>query len=413
MRLLLYTGKGGVGKTTTAAATAAHAAARGLRTLVVSADAAHSLGDVFEVPLGPEPLTVAERLDALEVDARAVVERHWGRVRGYLVDLFRYQGIEEVIAEELALLPGAEELSTLVCVDEWARSGRYDLVVVDCAPTGSTLRLVTLPEVAHGGLRWVLRLQRAAAAVAEPIARGLVGVPLPSSEVFAEADRLFYRTLHRLRALLLARETSVRLVVTPESMVIDEARRSLTDLSLFQLAADAVVMNRLLPPEALEEAFFEAWGRTQEERLEEVEASFAPLACLTAPLQADEVRGVAALAAHGATLFAGRDPAGRLGEAPRLRFERPTAGAATLRVPLPGADPATLEVLRVDDELTIGVAGRRRRIALPAGFARLEVDRVTLRDDELAVSFTAPADPASPSCESPAGASHEGDAAGA
>ena len=386
MRLVLYTGKGGVGKTTTAAATGAVAARRGLRTLVVSADAAHSLGDVLDEPLGPAPRRVAPGLDAVEIDARQVIEAHWGRVRGYVVELLRYQGIDEVVADELALLPGAEELSTLVCVEAWAESGAWDLVVVDCAPTGSTLRLVTLPEVAHGGLRWLLRLQRAAAQVVEPLARGLVAAPLPSAEVFAEADRLLYRTLHQLRARLLSATTSVRLVVTPESMVIDEARRAWSDLCLFQLASDAVVLNRMLPDEALEEAFFREWGETQRARREEIESAFAPMACLVAPLQADEVRGVRALAQHGETLFGARDPAARLSEAPRLRFER-DAGGARVRLPLPGLDPEALEVTRIEDELVVGVAGRRRRIALPAGFARLDVAGVAYREDQLVVSF--------------------------
>lgn len=388
MRLILYTGKGGVGKTTTAAATGALAAQRGLRTLVVSADAAHSLGDVFDVRLGPEPRRLAERLDALEVDARHVIEAHWGRVRAYLVDLLRYQGIEEVVADELALLPGADELATLVSVDQWAESGDYDLILVDCAPTGSTLRLVTLPEVAHSGLRWMLRLQRATARIIEPIAKGLIGAPLPSADVFAEADRLFYKTLHRLRARLLSAETSVRIVVTPESMVIDEARRSLTDLCLFQLASDAVIVNRLLPEEALREAFFAEWGETQVERLREIEEAFSPMACLTAPLQADEVRGVEALANHAKMLFGDLDPAARLGEALRLRFERDEQGAR-IRLPLPGLDPKTLEVTRVEDELIVGVAGRRRKIALPVGFSKLDIDRISVREDELLVHFNA------------------------
>lgn len=387
MRLILYTGKGGVGKTTTAAATAAWAAERGLRTLVVSADAAHSLGDVFGASLGPEPRRLAERLDALEIDARHVIEAHWGRVRAYLVELLRYQGIDEVVADELALLPGADELATLVCVEEWASSGDYDLILVDCAPTGSTLRLVTLPEVAHSGLRWLLRLQRAAAQIVEPIARGFIAAPLPSAEVFAEADRLFYKTLHRLRARLLSAETSVRIVVTPESMVIDEARRSLTDLCLFQLASDAVIMNRMLPEEALREEFFREWGPMQAERLREVEAAFAPMPCLTAPLQMDEVRGIRALTEHGKMLFGDLDPAAHLGQALRMRFERDEEGTR-LRLPLPGLDPKTLEVSRVEDELIVGVAGRRRKIALPVGFAKLEVDRVAYRDEHLIVSFS-------------------------
>ncbi len=387
MRLLLYTGKGGVGKTTTAAATGSLAAARGRRVLLVSADAAHSLGDVLGERLSGEPLRVADGLDALEVDARRVVESHWGRVRSYLVDLLRHQGIDEVVAEELALLPGVEELATLVCVEQWSRSDAYDLVVVDCAPTGSTLRLLTLPEVAHGGLRWLLRLQRAAAHVVEPIARGLLDAPLPDAGVFAEADRLFYRTLHRLRARLLSNRTSVRLVTTPETMVIDEARRALTDLCLFQISSDAVVLNRMLPEAACREPFFRDWGRSQAERRLEVEASFAPMACLVAPLAEDEVHGVDELAEHGARLFGELDPAAMLGSRPGLRFERDADGAR-LRLPLPGVARETLEVARIEDDLVIGVAGRRRRIALPAGIARLDVERLSLRDGVLVVSFS-------------------------
>ena len=386
MRLILYTGKGGVGKTTTAAATAALAAKRGVRTLIVSADAAHSLGDVLEQSLGPEPRRLAECLDALEIDARHVIESHWGRVRTYLVELLRYQGIDEVVADELALLPGADELAALVCVEEWASSGDYDLIVVDCAPTGSTLRLVTLPEVAHSGLHWLLRLQRVVAGAVEPIARSLVGAPLPSAAVFAEADRLFYKTLHRLRARLLSAQTSVRIVVTPETMVIEEARRAFSDLCLFQLASDAVIMNRILPDEALQEEFFREWGPTQRERLREVEAAFAPMACLIGPLQADEVRGVRALARHGKMVFGDLDPAAHLGQALRMRFEHDADGTR-IRLPLPGLDPDSLEVSRVDDDLVVGVGGRRRKIALPVGFSKLEVERVAYREDQLIVSF--------------------------
>jgi len=386
MRLLLYTGKGGVGKTTTAAVTAAHAARRGLRVLVVSADAAHSLGDVLDEPLGPTPRSVAAGLDACEVDARHEIERHWGRVREYVVSLLRHQGIDEVVAEELALLPGADELATLVCVEEHAASGRYDLIVVDCAPTGSTLRLVSLPEVAHGGMRWLLRLQRAASHIAEPIARGLVGAPIPKAEVFAEAERLFFKTLRALRDRLLSEQTSVRIVVTPESMVIDEARRALTDLALFELRTDAVVMNRVLPEAALAESFFRDWGPAQDARREEVTTAFAPLPILESPLAEDEIRGASALADHGAVLFGTRDPAARLGEGAGLRFGREGEGG-WLRVPMIGRSAADLDVARIDDELVIGIGGRRRRIALPSGFASLEVERVAMEDASLVVSF--------------------------
>jgi arsenite-transporting ATPase len=352
MRLVLYTGKGGVGKTTTAAACAACAAARGRRTLVVSADAAHSLGDVLEHRLGPAPLEVAPRLFALEVDAREEVARHWGSVRDYLASLFRHQGIEEIVAEELAQLPGAEELTTLLAVEAEARAGAYELVVVDCAPSDGALRLLTLPEVATGLLRTVLRVQQAVARVVTPLARPLVSLPLPDAEVFADIERLLYGKLERLRRRVARAGTSVRLVVTPERMVIDEARRAWTELSLFELPCDAVVLNRMLPDETEELPFFRDWRRLQAERRREIEELFAPLPVLEAPLQDDEVTGLARLAAHGERLFGALAPDAVLCQPARVRFERDGDGYLAI-VPLPQADPRQLDVAKLGDELVI------------------------------------------------------------
>ncbi|MBW2270763.1 MAG: ArsA family ATPase [Deltaproteobacteria bacterium] len=388
MRVVLYTGKGGVGKTTTAAATAVHASALGHRTLLISADPAHSLGDVLGLRLGAEPVKVGDRLSALEVDARVELARHWGRIRDYLVSLFRHQGIEEVVAEELALLPGAEELTTLVAVDEHARSGHFDFIVVDCAPTDATLRLVTLPEVAHGALRILLRIQRAVAAVVTPLAAGLVPVPLPDSLVFRDAERLLYRTLKRLRARLLSADTSIRMVVTPERMAIDEARRAFTELSLFDLVCDGVVMNRLLPEAATQEEFFRDWGRIQRERVDELRRYFAPLSVFEAPLQDDEVIGLVRLADHGAQLFGDVDPAARLPSSERVRFERREDGYQ-VRIPLPGARTEELDVAVVDDELVVRAGSRRRALKLPRRIAACTLDGAVLDAGELVVAFEA------------------------
>ncbi len=381
---MLYTGKGGVGKTTTAAATAVCAAARGRRTLVASADAAHSLGDVLGQRLGPEPVSVAPRLEAIEVDARAEMARHWGRVRDYLVALLRYQGIEEIVAEELALLPGAEELTTLLAVEAHAREGAYDLVVVDCAPTDSTLRLLTLPEVVTGALRVVLRVQQALSTVVTPLARALLPVPLPGSEVFRDLERLLYRKLRRLRALVVDPATSVRLVVTPERLVIDEALRAWTDLALFEVPCDAVVMNRLLPEAAVAEPFFRDWGRLQAERLREVEDCFAPLPVLSASLQDDEVTGLERLAAHGRELFTGCEPDARLCTTQRLCFAREGSGYR-IELALPHAEPGNLEVAKLEGDLVIRAGARRRALRLPARMgghalasARLEGGRLVV-----------------------------------
>lgn len=391
MRLVLYTGKGGVGKTTTSAATAACAAARGRRVLVASADAAHSLGDVLGVPLGPKPVEVAPRLDAVEIDARVEMERHWGSIRDFLVEVFVHQGIEGVVAEELAMLPGAEEITTLLAVEDFARSGRYDFAIVDCAPTGSALRLATLPEVAHRALKLLLPTLQAISAVGAPVARKLVSIPLPGAAVFRDADELIYGRLEQLHERLTADSTSVRIVLTPERVVIDEARRAYTELSLFEVGCDAVVMNRLLPDEALREAFFRDAGRLQDERRAEVAETFAPLPLLTSPLLDDEVIGVERLAELGERVFAHCEPDARLCDAPRVRFGRDEHGYR-VDVPLPRARADEIDVSIVGDELVVRAGPLRRLLALPRAMTRLSVTGAKLDGQQLVVRFGSPID---------------------
>lgn len=391
MRLVLYTGKGGVGKTTTAAAAAVCAAERGRRTLVASSDAAHSLGDVLERRLAPEPMEIAPRLDALEIDSRVEASRHWGRIQEYLVSLFVYHGIEAVVAEELAGLPGVEELTALLAVEKLAADGQYDLVVLDCAPTGSTLRLLTLPDLARGMLRVVLPVMRALTGLATPIARRFVAAPLPDAKVFGDTEELLYGRLAALAHRVTHPDTSVRLVMTPERMVIDESLRALTELSLFEVGVDAVVLNRLLPREAGEEDFFRDWGLLQDKRRREVEERFAPLPVLTAPLRDDEVTGLEKLAAHGRELFAEVEPDDLLCDAPRVRFERD--GSDTLvRLPLPGATAEGLDVAKVDDELVVTLASRRRALALPRRVALSSLVEARFADGELVVRLRRTAD---------------------
>jgi arsenite-transporting ATPase len=395
VRVVLYTGKGGVGKTTTAAATAAHAAARGLRALVLSADPAHSLGDVLGERLGPEPRVLGApggpRLHAAEIDAQGAMERHWGAVRDWLVAVFRYQGIEEAVAEELALLPGAEELAALLAVEEQVRSGAFDLVVVDCAPTGSALRLLALPELARSAFRVLLRVQQTLATVITPLARSVLAMPLPGAAVFRDAETLLFRRLVRMRRLVVGPGTSVRLVVTPERMVIDEALRAHTDLALFEVPCDAVVMNRLLPEAAAREPFFRDWSRLQAERVAEVEERFAPLPVLLAPLREDEVVGLPRLAEHGAELFGERDPAARLAAGSRLRFEKDGDGYR-LELPLPQATPGAVEVAKRAGELFVRAGSLRRSVPLPRPLARAALGTARLAAGMLVVRFVPEAD---------------------
>jgi len=404
---VLYTGKGGVGKTTTAAATALCAAERGVRTLVVSSDVAHSLGDVLDCELAAIPAALAPKPDAMEIDARAEMSRHYGSIRDYLVELFLYQGIDEVVAEELALLPGAEEITALLAVEEIARSGLYDFIVVDCAPTGSTLRMLTLPDMLTGALRALPSVMRVLSSVVSPIAQSVLSAPVPPPRVFRDLERLVDERARQLRRRLSARDTSVRIVVTPERLVIDGARRAYMELSLFDLGCDAVVMNRLLPPEASDEDFFRDWLEVQHTRRKEVEDFFSPLEILDAPLQRDEVIGIDALAAHGRQPFAEREPHAVISRAPRIRFTRHRAprrkrgvdaGADEHRVhvPLPGASYQDLDVAVVEADLIVRAGGRRRAIPLPPRIARLTLRDARLEEGVLIVAFSAAESAAKP-----------------
>ncbi len=377
MRLVLYTGKGGVGKTTTAASAAVVAAERGVRTLVASADTAHSLGDVLDERLGSEPRTLAPNLDAVEIDPRVESARHWGRIQDFLVRTFVHQGIEAAVAEELALVPGVEEVTTLLAVERIAQAGDYDHLVLDCAPTDAALRLATLPDVARGMVRMALQVAAAVSGMATPLAQRIANIPLPGSDVFDEAEALLYVELAALHARLTAPDTSVRLVVTPERMVIDEARRAYTELALFEVGCDAVVMNRMLPEEATREKFFREWGALQRERLAEVGADFAPLPVLTGILGDDEVVGLERLSAHGAALFDDVAPDALLCRSPRVRFER-EGGSYWVRVPAPGADPKNLDVAMVDDDLVVSTPARRRSLRLPRRFTQLHLQSARL-----------------------------------
>jgi len=392
VRLILYTGKGGVGKTTTAAATAACAAARGRRTLVASADAAHSLGDVLEQRLEPTPTSVAPNLDAIEIDARVEMLRRWGRIREFLVSMFEYRGIDAVVAEELALIPGAEEITTLLAVEEYARAGDYELVVVDCAPTDSTLRLVTLPDVASRFFRILLPIVATISGVAVPLVRRLVAAPLPDSGVFREVDELIYQQLAALKKRITHRDTSVRMVVTPERMVIDEAQRAYTDLALFEVGCDAVIMNRMLPEVAAEEEFFADWYRLQGERFLDVARLFAPLPVLSSPLAEDEVCGVDALRAHGDVIFGDIAHEARLCNAPRVQFLREGPDYIAI-VPLPNAEASEIDVVKVDDELSISTGSRRRSIKLPRRFVPLSLTSARLEGRAMRLSFAPDATP--------------------
>jgi arsenite/tail-anchored protein-transporting ATPase len=389
VRILLFTGKGGVGKTTIAAATALRAAQRGLRTLVCSTDPAHSLGDAFDVPLGdtaaPVPGVNGGNLHAQQLDARARLEASWADVREYLKSLFDWAGADTVEAEELAVIPGLDEVFALADIRTHARSGDYDLLVVDCAPTAETVRLLSLPDVLGWYMQRVFPTHRQATRAVRPLLSRLVTIPIAGDDVF-NAVRRFYDRLDGVRELLTdGTVTSARLVVNAEGLVVAEARRTFTYLSLFGYHVDAVIANRLLPA-AITDPWFASWKMTQRQHLESIRDAFTPVPVLQAALAEQEVVRVDRLSELATEIYGATDPAARLSHVEPLRIE-PIGDALVLSMQVPFVDRSDIELGRNNGELLVAVGSHRRAVVLPESLARRKVSGARMTDGRLEVEF--------------------------
>jgi arsenite-transporting ATPase len=385
MRTLLFTGKGGVGKTTIAASTAVRCADAGLRTLVISTDTAHSLGDAFDRELGPEPEAIVDHLEGCQLDPQQQLEASWGEIRDYLVEVFDWAGVEGVEAEELSVLPGLEELFALTDIRRFAESGDWDVLVVDCAPTAETIRLLSLPEILERYMAKIFPVGRQINRVVAPVLSRVTSLPVAGDNVFA-ASRRFYERLDGIKALLSdPTSTSIRLVVNPERMVIAEARRTHTYLSLFGYSVDAVVANRLLPDEVTD-PWFANWKRIHAAHVAEIHELFDPLPVLRADWVPDEPVGLDHLRAIGERLYADHEPADVLhkGEPLRIRKER---GRYVLRLELPFAAKGEVDLARQGDDLLVRLGPYRRSLALPDSLRRREVEGARLRDGVLRITF--------------------------
>jgi arsenite/tail-anchored protein-transporting ATPase len=385
MRILLFTGKGGVGKTTVAAATATRAAENGLRTIVCSTDPAHSLADAFDVELGDRPTPVAHGLFGQQLNARVRFEEAWDDVRTYLVDMLDWAGADTVEAEELAVIPGLDEVFALADIKEFATCGDYDLVVVDCAPTAETIRLLSLPDVLGWYMDRMFDTQRRLTRLARPILQRVSGIPIAGDAVFG-AVRRFYDRLDGVRELLVNGDiTSARLVVNPERLVVAEARRTFTYLSLFGYHVDAVIANRILPPE-LDHPWLAQWRATQSAHLDVIADAFAPLPILEAELANEEVVGMPALSIFAKNLYGDADAAARLSYTEPFRVE--SAGdALVLSVQLPFTERDDVRLGRTGDELVLTVGPHRRALVLPDSLVRREVAGARFVEDRLVVEF--------------------------
>lgn len=396
MRILLYTGKGGVGKTSISAATAQRCAALGYRTIVVSTDPAHSLGDSFDMRIGREVTQLAPNLWGQEVDLLNQMDKYWGRVQNYLYALFAWQGMEGLLAEETSVLPGMEELASLMQITHLADSGDYDVVIIDAAPTGATLQLLSFPDMARWYIEKFFPLQRRTMQVARPVMKRFTNMPLPDDDLFESVEELV-GYLERMGELLRDPEiSSMRVVLNPERMVVKEAQRAYTYLNLYGYAVDAIFCNRLFPQE-LTDHYFDTWKQAQAENMELVRECFHPLPIFEIPFFGQEVTGMPMIEQMAQAIYGESAVRGAEGD-PTVHYYRGQPqmvfrenGVYVLSIPLPLAARADVQLHRsVFDELIVHIGNWKRNIALPTGLAKLEVDEAKYVDDRLNIYFTVP-----------------------
>ena len=384
MRTILYTGKGGVGKTSVAAATALRAAGSGKKVLVMSTDPAHSLSDAFDAEVGPEPKEMVSGVWAQEMDYTAMIGEHWAEIQEYITRLFEWQGAESLAAEELAMLPGMDELFGLLMIRRHHDEGVYDALIVDAAPTGETLKLLSLPDQMSWYVEKFLPVQRRAANFVRPFAKRASSLPpLPEDRFFGAAQR-FYEAVVGVEDILTDRENaSVRLVVNAEKMVVAEARRAYTYLNLYDYGVDAVVVNRLLP-DSVQDPYFARWHESQERHLKNIEDSFSPIPLLKARLFDREMFGLEALAALSEDIFEDREPLGVLFRGATHEILKRDGGYEVI-FNLPLVDKRSVDLSKSGAELFVQVGSYRRNILLPDSLARLSAAGASVEDGQLKV----------------------------
>ncbi|AWX57790.1 MULTISPECIES: ArsA family ATPase [Brevibacillus] len=387
MRIIIYTGKGGVGKTSVAAATAVKLAKQGKRTLVLSTDAAHSLADSLGTVIGPDPVPISENLWGQEVNSLRETERNWGAVQGWLTTLLDKAQLTDITTEEMLVFPGMEELFSLLQIKEHAMSGQFDVLVVDCAPTGETLRLLSYPNVLNWWLEKIFPTERKLIKLVRPVAKIVNKVELPSDDVLDSVEQLA-RGLEDMQRIVLDPEiTSVRIVVNPEKMVLAEAKRSFTYLNLFGFNTDAIIVNRVLPDEA-GEGFFAHWRELQRKYENEIVENFQPLPILKAPMMPKEVIGLPVLEELADIVFGKEDPSAKLYQG-RTELIREVDGELQLELMIPFVDKAALDLTQTGDELTVNAGAYKRKVILPRVLMGRQVTGAKYAEDRLIIRFSA------------------------
>jgi arsenite-transporting ATPase len=383
--VILFTGKGGVGKTSVAAATAVQCARAGYRTIVMSTDPAHSLGDSFDVELGADLTPISDNLWAHEVSSLHEMQRHWAKLHEYAVEVFATQGLDEVVADEVANPPGMDEIASLMWIKHYAQRDEHDLLIVDCAPTGETLQLLTFPDAAKWWLDKIYPWERRAMRVVRPVLQPMMGIPLPSDEVYASLKDLLMDLGGMRKVLTDPKVTTVRIVLNLEKMVVKEAKRAFSYLSLFGYVTDAVIVNRILPGEVHDD-LFKKWQQIHKRYQAEVEQSFSGIPIFYVPLFDREVVGEKMLLKMAKATYSNQDAAQHFATSSPQRIDKDGSEyVLTLKVPF--VERSAIDLSRHNGELYVTVGNYRREIALPRVLAQRETAGATIQDGELRVRF--------------------------
>ena len=385
MRIILYTGKGGVGKTSIAAATAVKSAQKGLKTLVVSTDPAHSLGDSFDIKLSAEPVEIQKDLWAQEIDTTHEVEMGWAKVQEYMTSLFTAKTVKDITTEELTVFPGMEDLLSLLRILGYYKEEKFDVIIIDCAPTGETLALLSFPEMLRWWMDKLFPIKRKAIKIMKPIVEPLLGIPMPSDGVMVEIEKI-YNQLDEMRQVLSNRNiTSVRIVVNPEKMVIKEAQRSFTYLNIYDYNVDAIVVNRIIP-ENVSDDYFKVWKDIQKKYKEMINDSFSPLPIHSAPLFEREVVGLEMLNRMGDEVFGDDNPVSIKYNSHTYMIKKQDR-EYILTINMPFADKKDLSLNQKGDELIIRVGSIKRIVSLPRTLLGFSVKGAKFEDEALKIRF--------------------------
>lgn len=385
MRIILYTGKGGVGKTSMATATACQIAKEGKKVLVMSTDQAHSLSDSFDIKLKKEPIKVADNLDAMEIDTVYETEKSWGNLKSYFRDLLTIQGNGGIEVEELLVFPGLEELFSMFKILDFYEDNKYDTLIVDCAPTGETLSLLKYPEKLSSFMEKVLPIKRKGVKVAGPMVEKMMKIPMPKDNVFDDIEYVMDK-MGRLQKLMLNKDiVSLRIVTTPEKIVIQEAKRNFTCLHLYNYNVDAILVNRIYPDMAME-GYFNKWIILQQEGLKDIRESFSEVPKFYVELQNEELRTLNVLERVGENIYGNNDPNDVLFKKEIYQIEK-QEGSIKLTIYLPFSDKDEMELKQNENELLIGIRNEVRRYPLPLELQNKEIKGAKLEDGYLMINF--------------------------